>query len=86
MQYKSGSLADRVLDEKDTCVVVELFLVHVDDVGADAVHEVLGVGDHEQDALELAEHIFQPHTSLQVQMVGRLVQDAAHRNVSAQGE
>ena len=51
--------------------------MHVDDVGAHAVHEVLGVGDHDEDALEVAEHLLQPHTRLQVQMVGGLVQNAA---------
>ena len=59
-----------------TSVVVELPVVHVDDVGAHAVHEVLGVGHHDEDALEVAEHLLQPHARLQVQMVGGLVQDA----------
>ena len=51
--------------------------MHVDDVGADAIHEVLRVGDHEQYALELAKHVFQPNTSLQVQVICGLIQDPA---------
>lgn len=36
-------------------VILELAVVHVDDVGADAVQEVLRMGDEHQDALEPAE-------------------------------
>ena len=64
---------------RGTCVVVELLLVHVDDVSADAVHEVLRVRDHEQDALELAQHIFQPDAGFQVKMICGLIQNAAYQ-------
>lgn len=36
-----------------TTVVHELFLLHVNDIGADAIEEVLGVAHHQQDALKL---------------------------------
>ena len=68
-----------------TSVVVELPVVHVDDVGAHAVHEVLGVGDHDEDALEVAEHLLQPNAGFQVQVVGGLVQDAAARTALSEG-
>jgi len=54
-------------------------LLHVDDVGAHPVHEVLGVRDQQEDARELGERVLQPHARLQVQVVGRLVQDKQAR-------
>lgn len=35
-------------------VVLQFLVVHVDDVGTDAVEKVLGVGDEDQDALKAA--------------------------------
>lgn len=61
-----------------TCIVLELLLVHVDDVGAHAVHEVLRVGDQEEDALELLKRVLQPYAGLQVQVVRGLVQNEEH--------
>ena len=62
-----------------TSVHLELLLVHVDDVGTDSVHEVLGVRDEQQDAVELLQRVFQPHAGLQVQVIGGLVQDEEGR-------
>eukprot|EP01084_Bolivina_argentea_P113294 201950_1 len=56
-------------------VVLELVLVHVDDVGADTVHEILGVGHHEEDLLELGEVVLEPDDGLDVEMVGGLVEE-----------
>ena len=51
--------------------------MHVNDVGADSVHEILGVRHHQQDSLELAQHFLQPDTGLQIQVIGGLIQDPA---------
>ena len=48
--------------------------MHVHDVGADCVQEILRVGDEDENTLVLLELLFQPHTGLQVQMVGWLVE------------
>ena len=58
-----------------TSVVLQLLLVHVDDIGTYAVHEVLGMRDHEQNALEALQSFLQPDTCLQVQMIGWLIKD-----------
>ncbi len=39
--------------------------MHVDNVGAHAIQEVLGMGDHEQGALEVLQLLLQPHAGLQ---------------------
>ena len=43
--------------------------MHVDDVGADTVEEVLRVGDDDQDARVLLQLLLQPRRRLHVQMV-----------------
>ena len=61
--------------KQHTSIILELLLMHVYDVGADAVHEVLGVRHHQQNALEVLQGLFEPDTSLKVQVVGRLIQN-----------
>ena len=33
-------------------IILQLFVVHVNDVGTDTIQEVLGMGDEDQDALK----------------------------------
>lgn len=35
-------------------IILQLFVVHVNDVGTDTIQEVLGMGDEDQDALKTA--------------------------------
>mmetsp|Transcript_2154 Transcript_2154/g.6231 ORF Transcript_2154/g.6231 Transcript_2154/m.6231 type:complete len:639 (-) Transcript_2154:12-1928(-) len=57
-------------------VVLELALVgEVHDVGADAVEEVLRVGDDQQALVVGGEVVLEPHAGAQVQVVGGLVQE-----------
>lgn len=40
--------------------------LHVDDVGADSIQEVLGVRDDHQNALKVGQSVLQPHARFQV--------------------
>lgn len=55
-------------------LILEFLVVHVDDIGTNPIQDVLGMGHKDRDALESLKFLFQPHTSIQVQVVGRLVQ------------
>eukprot|EP00754_Rhynchopus_humris_P005731 Rhum_TRINITY_DN12837_c0_g2::Rhum_TRINITY_DN12837_c0_g2_i1::g.54675::m.54675 len=55
-------------------VVLHLPAAQVNDVRADAVHKVLRVRHHQQDALERLQVVLQPHDGLDVEVVRRLVE------------
>mmetsp|Transcript_10805 Transcript_10805/g.19707 ORF Transcript_10805/g.19707 Transcript_10805/m.19707 type:complete len:352 (-) Transcript_10805:570-1625(-) len=56
-----------------TSVVNQFLLGKPDDVRANTVEEILGVRNDHQTLLVLAEILLQPHASLKIQMVGRLI-------------
>ena len=82
-------LLDRLLEGGVvTGVVLELLLREPDRVGADAVEEVLRVGDEHEALVVLAQVVLEPHAGLEVQMVGRLVeqqQRGAHEEGAGEG-
>ena len=45
-----------------TSVILQLLLVHVNDICTYSIHEILRVGDHEQDSLEALQGLLKPHT------------------------
>ena len=45
-----------------TSIIFQLLLVHVDDICTYAIHEILRVGDHEQDSLEALQGLLKPNT------------------------
>ncbi len=45
-----------------TSVILQLLLVHVNDICTYAIHEILRVGDHEQYSLEALQGLLKPHT------------------------
>ncbi len=53
---------------------LDLAVVHVHDVGADGVQEVTVMGDHQSERLAVHQEVLQPLDGLDVQVVGRLVQ------------
>mmetsp|Transcript_174475 Transcript_174475/g.424464 ORF Transcript_174475/g.424464 Transcript_174475/m.424464 type:complete len:296 (+) Transcript_174475:390-1277(+) len=57
-----------------TAIVVQALLVHVDDLRANTVEEVLRVGHNEQDALPTRQVRLEPHHGFHVQMVRGLIQ------------
>ena len=59
--------------------VLERLLGQVDDVGADAVEEVLRVRDEHERALVVLQLLLEPHGRLEVQVVGRLVEQQQRR-------
>mmetsp|Transcript_28176 Transcript_28176/g.87316 ORF Transcript_28176/g.87316 Transcript_28176/m.87316 type:complete len:438 (+) Transcript_28176:517-1830(+) len=62
-------------------VVLELVALHVDDVRAHLVHEILRVRHHEQDLVEGRQIGLQPDDRLDVQMVGGLVEQQQRRTL-----
>ena len=55
-------------------IVLQLLVVQMDDVGADIVEEILVVRDDEECILPLGEIAIKPNHSVQIQMIGRLVE------------
>lgn len=45
----------------------------MNDIGTDAVHEILRMGDDEKSSLVLAELALKPDTCFEIEMVGGLV-------------
>eukprot|EP00162_Nutomonas_longa_P008328 comp18442_c0_seq1/m.32983 comp18442_c0_seq1/g.32983 ORF comp18442_c0_seq1/g.32983 comp18442_c0_seq1/m.32983 type:complete len:495 (-) comp18442_c0_seq1:250-1734(-) len=61
-----------------TRVVEQASIVHVDDIGAHTIEKVLRVRNDHQDAVVVLEILLEPHTCLEIQMVGRLVENQQH--------
>ena len=55
----------------------------MDDVGAHAVEEVLRMGHHHEDAVEVLERVLEPHTSLEICMES---QDGVEHGASDEDE
>lgn len=49
-----------------SCGETELFILHVDDVGANTIQKILRMWHNQQYAFKLLQHLFQPCTSLQI--------------------
>jgi hypothetical protein len=49
-----------------SCGELELFILHVDDVGANTIQKILRMWHSHQYAFKLLQHLFQPCTSLQI--------------------
>jgi hypothetical protein len=55
-------------------VIVEFLLVEMHDLVACHIEELSGVGDDDDCALAVCNVVFEPHDSVQIQMVGWLVE------------
>jgi hypothetical protein len=55
-------------------VVVEFLVVEVDGFVAGDVEELAGVGDDHHCAFAVADVVLEPHNGVQIQMVGRFVE------------
>ena len=79
-----GQLAGLIPEVVVADIDVDLAEVDIGDMGADLVQEVAVVGDDDDGVLEAEEEILQPGDGLQIEMVGRLVQQE-HVRVAEKG-
>jgi hypothetical protein len=57
-----------------TTIVVELATLKVNNVGADTIQEILRVGDEDKDAVVGLQVLLEPDASLEIEMVGGLIE------------
>ena len=48
-------------------------LLHKDNIGTDTVEEILRVGDQNENVFEGFQLLLEPHTGVQIQVIGRFV-------------
>ena len=85
LRLKSLHLMRFFLLTRDAVLIVvafvthQLAVVHVHDVGANAIHKVLRVGHHEKNLLELFQVLLEPYDGLDIQVICGFVQQEQRR-------
>lgn len=57
-----------------TGVVFQLLFIDVDNIGANAIEKILRVRDYNKNPLITFEFFFQPYASIEIEMIGWLVE------------